>query len=162
MSKGTRISSIDVKKNKLTGPNALESQLRAELSPSTQQCPSRILVSLRDPGTCIHSPGSPINLFTNNCLWLLGHLWAHGEWSGYRHGISPRQWPFPKLAHPYLNKITSPCENLYCSMHLISAKTKSPGSNTLVSTNQKTKLFEYGLQHNLVVHCPIDMYELKS
>ena len=84
MSQGTWISSIDVKKNKLTGPNALESQLRAELSPSTQQCPSGILVSLRDPGICIHSPGSPINLFTNNCLWLLGHLWAHGEWSAKR------------------------------------------------------------------------------
>jgi hypothetical protein len=46
-------------------------------------------------------------------------------------------------------------------MHLFSAKTKSPGSNTLVSTNQKTKLFEYGLQHNLVVHSSIDIVRIE-
>lgn len=149
-------------KKKLTGPNALESQLRVELSPSTQQCPSGILVGLRDPGGCIFSPGSPINLFTSISLWLLGHLWTQREWSGYKTWKkSVATTLFPKLPHPYLNKITSPCENLHCSRHLFSAKTKSPGSNTLVSTNQKTKLFEYGLQHNLVVHCPIATYKLK-
>jgi len=84
------------------GPNALESQLQEALSPSTQQCPSGILVILRDPGSHNHSPGSAINLFTNNSLWLLGHL----------------------------NKTTSPWEKLYCSRHHLSAKMTSPGSNT--------------------------------
>ena len=129
---------MGLEKKQLTGPNALESQLRAALSPSTQQCPSGILVTLGYPGSCTHSPGSAINLFTNNSLWLLGHLQTTQGTIRLDSRDMEQASSFNLLAEfpqTYLNKITSPCENSYFSRHLFSAKTKSPGSNTLVSTN---------------------------
>ena len=46
-----------------TGPKDLESKLEAELSPSTQQCPSGILKASYECGAVIQSPGKAIILF---------------------------------------------------------------------------------------------------